>query len=150
MKVIFLQNVTNVAKAGDVKEVSDGYARNLLIPRKLALKATPDAMKVAMAQIKAKSKLMEEALKTASQLDGKAITLKAKAGEGGRLHGAITNADIAEEIRKATGLDIDKRKIELNEPIHGLGVYEINVKPSGEAVAKVTVTVEEDVEPSAG
>lgn len=150
MKVIFLQSVPNVAKTGDVKEVADGYARNLLIPKKLALKATPDAMKVAAAQIKAKARLMEEALKTASQLEGKAITLKAKAGEQGRLHGAITNADIAEEIKKATGLDIDKRKVELNEPIHGLGVYEINIRPAGEAVAKITVTVEEDTEQSAG
>lgn len=150
MKVIFLQNVSNVAKAGEVKDVSDGYARNYLIRRKLALKATPDAMKVAAAQIKSKAKLVEEAMKTASELDGKAITMKAKVGAEGRLHGAITNTDIAAEIQKATGLEIDKRKVELSAPIHQIGVYEVLVKPAGEAVAKMTVTVLEDTEQSAG
>lgn len=150
MKVIFLQNVQNVAKAGDIKEVADGYARNYLLPRKMALKATANAERIAAAQVKSQAKLAAEALDTTSQLEGKTVTLKAKAGAEGKLHGAITNADIAEEIKKLTGLEIDRRKIELTEPMHQLGNYIVNIKLGGEAAAKITVAVVEDTETSAG
>jgi large subunit ribosomal protein L9 len=150
MKVIFLQPVSNVAKAGDVKEVADGYARNFLLPKKLALRATPDAQKIAAMQIKAREQLIAEAMQTTSQLDGKVVTMKAKAGAEGKLHGSITTADIAAEIQKLTGLEVDKRKIELAEPIHTVGTYNVSIKLAGEAEAKVTVNVLEDTEPSAG
>jgi large subunit ribosomal protein L9 len=150
MRIIFLQNVKNVAKAGDVKEVADGYARNYLIPQKMALRATAGAERMAAAQIKAKAQLQDAAIETTSQLDGKVVTLKAKAGAEGKLHGAITNADIAEEVQKLTGLELDKRKIELAAPIHQLGTYEVNIKLTGDAAAKITVTVVEDTEQGAG
>jgi large subunit ribosomal protein L9 len=150
MKVIFLQNVKDIASAGEVKNVADGYARNYLLPKKLALMASPGAEKIAAKQIQAKAQLVEEAMATISQLDGKIVTLTAKAGAEGKLHGAITNTAIAEEIQKLTGLEIDKRKIELNDPIHALGTYEVNIKLAGEAEAKITVEVVEDTEPSAG
>ncbi len=150
MKVIFVQDVKNVAKAGDIREVADGYARNYLIPKKMALRATPGAEKTAANQIKARAKLVEEAMQATSQLEGKEVTLKAKAGAEGKLHGSITNADIAGEIQKLTGLEVDKRKIEMAEPIHGLGVYQVNIRLSGEALAKITVNVVEDTETSAG
>jgi len=149
MRVIFLQSVKNVAKAGDVKEVADGYARNYLIPKKMALRATPGAEKMAAAQIKARAQLQDAAIETTNQLDGKVVTLKAKAGAEGKLHGAITNADIADEVQKLTGLEIDKRKVEIAEPIHQLGTYEVNIKLAGDAVAKITVMVVEDTEKGA-
>jgi large subunit ribosomal protein L9 len=149
MRVIFIQNVQNVANAGDIREVADGYARNYLLPKKMALRATPGAEKIAAIQIKNRAQLMEEAMETTSQLDGKIVTLTAKAGAEGRLHGAVTNADIAEEIQKLTGLEVDKRKIELENPIHQLGTYEVNIKLSGEATAKINVEVVEDTENSA-
>lgn len=150
MKVIFLQNVPHMGKAGQVKEVADGYARNYLIPKKIALIATPGAEKIAADRIKAKTKLAEEAMDTVGQLNGATVALKAKVGAEGRLHGAITNADIAEEIQKLTGLDIDKRKIELDEPIHSIGSYEVTIKLSGDAETKITVDVAEETEESAG
>jgi large subunit ribosomal protein L9 len=150
MRVIFLQNLKNVAKAGDIKEVADGYARNYLIPRKMALRATPGAEKMAASRIKARVQLQDEAIETTSQLDGKMVSLKARAGAEGKLHGAITNSDIAEEIQKLTGLEIDKRKIELADPIHQLGTYEVNIRLAGDAIAKITVTVVEDKEQGAG
>jgi large subunit ribosomal protein L9 len=150
MRVIFLQNVKNVARAGDIKDVADGYARNYLIPKKMALLATPGVKKIAAAQIQSRAQLVDEAVETTSQLEGKIVTLKARAGAEGKLHGAITNADIADEIQKATGLEVDKRKIELADPIHQLGTYEVNIRLAGEAVAKITVMVVEDTEKSAG
>jgi large subunit ribosomal protein L9 len=101
-------------------------------------------------QIKAREQLIAEAMQTTSQLDGKVVTMKAKAGAEGKLHGSITTADIAAEIQKLTGLEVDKRKIELAEPIHTVGTYNVSIKLAGEAEAKVTVNVLEDTEPSAG
>jgi large subunit ribosomal protein L9 len=145
MKVIFLQDVPNVAQAGQVKEVADGYARNYLIPRKLAALAQPQAV----SQIETRTKKIEvrltaELTELASQLEGKEISLKAKAGAKDKLYGSITSADIANELKNATGLEIDKRKIELEEPIRQLGSYEIALKLGKDIAPKIKVTVTEE------
>jgi len=145
MKVIFLQDVPNVAQAGQVKEVADGYARNYLIPRKLAALAQPQAV----SQIETRAKKMEVRLTTemkdlASHIEGKEVSLKAKAGAKDKLYGSITSADIAAELQNVTGLEIDKRKIELAEPIRQLGSYEIALKLGKDITPKIKVTVIEE------
>jgi len=146
MKVIFLQDVPQVAQAGQIKEVADGYARNYLIPRKLAALAQSQAVSQVESKVKKlEIRLTAEMQEVASQIEGKEISLKAKAGAKDKLYGSITSADIAAQLQSATGLEIDKRKIELEEPIRQLGSYEITLK-LGKAIApkiKVTVTEEE-------
>jgi large subunit ribosomal protein L9 len=145
MKVIFLQDVPQVAQAGQVKEVADGYARNYLIPRKLAVLAQLQA--VSQMETRAKrveGRLIAEIKELASQLEGKEVSLKAKAGAKDKLYGSITSADIAAELKNATGLEIDKRKIELEEPIRQLGSYEVTVKLGQDVTPKIRVTVTEE------
>ena len=152
MKVIFLQDVPRVAKAGDIKEVADGSGRNYLLPQKLAVLAVPAALSLTEMQnkIKERAEVEEEARMNglAKQLEGKEITLKAKAGEKGQLYGSITNADIAGELEKAK-LIVDKRKIELTEPIRQLGSHEVIIKLGKDLtpVIKVNVIAEETAEP---
>ena len=144
MKVIFLQDVPDVARAGEVKEVADGYARNFLIPRKLAALASPGALSQVVTTEKAEAKTNEELIELAGQLEGKEVSLKAHAGAKERLYGSITSADIAAELESATGLVIDKRKIELDKPIHQLGSYELTIKLGKDITPKITVNVIEE------
>jgi len=148
MKVIFLEDVPNVARAGEIKEVANGYGRNYLIPQKLAILAEPQALNTAEAQIRARAsreaQTEAEMIELASQLDGKDITLKARVGQKERLYGSITPADIASELESATGLVVDKRKIEIDEPIRQLGSYEVTIRLSKDIVPKITVTVAEE------
>ncbi len=145
MKVIFLEDVSKVARAGEIKEVADGYGRNFLIPQKLAMLANSSAISIMQAQHKIRAreeaKLETEALEVARQLEGKEVILKAKAGAKDRLYGSITNTDIASELESSTGLVIDKRKIELTEPIRQLGSYEVAIRLAKDIVPKVKVTV---------
>ncbi len=145
MRVIFLENVPNVARAGEIKEVAAGYGRNFLIPKKLALLAKPHeigtlAVKL---ELKARAQAQTEAelAELADQLNEKEITLEAKVGEEDRLYGSITTADIAAELENATGLVIDKRKIELDEPIRRVGSYEVTIRLATGIVPKIKVTV---------
>jgi large subunit ribosomal protein L9 len=147
MKVIFLQDVPQVAQAGQIKEVADGYARNYLLPRKLATLAQPQAV----SQIEAKTKKMEahltaELQELASQIEGKEVSLQAKAGAKEKLYGSITSADIAAGLKDITGVEIDKRKIELEEPIRQLGSYDVAIKLGKDINPKIKVTVTEEVE----
>jgi large subunit ribosomal protein L9 len=144
MKVVFLQDVPNVAKAGEIKEVADGYGRNFLIPRKLAALASPQAISQVKIGGKAQAGTEEELDELAQQLEGKEVSLKAHAGAKERLYGSITSADIAAELESATGLVIDKRKIELEKPIHKLGSYELTVKLGKDITPKITVNVIEE------
>ena len=145
MKVIFLEDVPKVARAGEIKEVADGYGRNFLIPQKLAVLANSSAIGIMEAQHKIRAreeaKLETEALELAHQLEGKEVILKAKAGAKDRLYGSITNTDIASELEASAGLVIDKRKIELTEPIRQLGSYEVAIRLAKDIVPKVKVTV---------
>lgn len=145
MKVIFLEDVPDVANSGDVKEVADGYARNFLIPRRLASLVTSQATSQLEAQLSSRAEkqaqIAEEFTKMANQLDGREITLKAKVGAKGRLYGSITSADIADELSKTSDLVIDKKKIELTEPIRELGSFEVTVRLAKDILPKIKVTV---------
>jgi len=143
MKVVFLRDVPNVAKAGEIKEVADGYGRNFLIPRKLALLARSGAASTMATQIKTKAQAGGELIELANQLEGIEVVLKARAGAKDRLHGAITSADIAAELQSSTGLTVDKRKIDLDEPIHQLGSYEVTIKLAKDITPKIKVVVTE-------
>jgi large subunit ribosomal protein L9 len=145
MKVIFLQDVPNVAKAGETKEVADGYGRNFLIPKKLALLASPSAVSTIEAQRKTKARNQKqigaELVELADQLEGKEVILKVRVGAKDRLYGSITSADIAAELESTAGLAIDKRKIELAEPIRQLGSYEVAIRLASDILPKIKVTV---------
>ena len=147
MKVIFLEDVKNVAKAGDTKEVADGYARNYLLPKKLALLSKPGAVAEVKAQIEARAET-EKMKKMAAEIDGKEITFKVKMGVKDRMHGSITAANISTELKDVTGQDVDKRKIELTDPIKQLGTYDIVIKLAKGIEPKIKVNViEKEKEP---
>ena len=147
MRVILLQDVTDMAKAGEVKEVADGYGRNFLLPKKLAVLASPSALKGVEAQHQADTQRQvsseAQAEAVAERLEGLSITLKARVGAQGRLYGSITAADIAQEIQKLTGQEVDRRRIELEEPLRQLGSYEVTIRLSREVTPKIRVVVEE-------
>lgn len=147
MKVIFLKDVKGQGKKGEIKEVSEGYAQNFLIPRGLVRLATDGNVKTlenqTAAEVKRKEREKEEAAELGKKLEEMTVTLKAKAGEGGRLFGAITSKQVAEALEKS-GFKIDKRKIEMHDPIRSLGVTQIPVKlhPEVKSTIKVQVTEE--------
>lgn len=147
MRVVFLTDVPNVAKSGEIKEVADGYARNLLIPKKLAALVNPKIKSQLEAQLKAQNNKQAQIAaglaKIANQLDGKEITLKAKVGAKDRLYGSITSADIANELTRTSGVVVDKRKIEMLEPIRELGSFDVTVRLAKDIVPKIRVTVVE-------
>ncbi|MFC1873567.1 50S ribosomal protein L9 [Chloroflexota bacterium] len=145
MKVIFLHDVSNMAKAGEIKEVADGYARNFLLPRKLALLANFGATQTIALQKKTEARRQKEIeaemTELARQMKGKEISIEAKVGTKGRLYGSITNADIAAELQKTDGIEVDKRKIEMDGPIHQLGSYDVTLKLAKDLTTKLKVTV---------
>ena len=148
MKVIFLEDVPKVAKLGEIKEVADGYGRNFLIPKKLAAPAGPGVSNQLEARLRAQAKkqaqLETEMNELAKELDGKEVILKAKAGTKDRLYGRITNADIAAELESTIGVVVDKRKLELPEPIRQLGDYEVTIRLGKDITPKIKVTVTEE------
>lgn len=146
MKVIFLEDVPNVARAGDIKEVSDGYGRNYLLPKKLALVSKPGAVTQVKSQLEARTET-EKMRKLAAQIDGSEVTFKVKMGTKG-MHGSITAANIATELKSLLGQEVDKRKIELADPIKQAGSYELSVKLAKGIEPKIKVNVvEKDKEP---
>ncbi|HIC89601.1 MAG TPA: 50S ribosomal protein L9 [Anaerolineae bacterium] len=154
MKVLLLKDVEGLGEAGDLREVARGYARNYLIPRGLAMVATPGAVKQAHQIKEAAQQRRERELFAARSLAEKIeeITLQftARAGESGRLYGSITSADIALALEQATGEEIDKRNILLERPIRDLGVHDIPIKLHGEVTPTVRVeVVREGEEPAA-
>lgn len=145
MQVIFLEDVPNIGKAGQIKEVADGYGRNYLIPNKLAAPAWPQDIKDVEAQIKARArqaaKTEAEMKALAAMLEGKGITLKARAGQQERLYGSITAADISAGLETGLSITVDKRKIELAEPIHQLGAYDVPIRLGKDIVTTIKVTI---------
>lgn len=145
MKIAFIEDVPNVASAGDIKEVADGYARNYLLPKKLAVPANPGIASTIEAQRQSRSRKEaqreSELVALGKKLDGMEIKLEAKAGSKDRLYGAITTAEIASKLENQTGIIIDKKKIELSEPIRKLGSHQLSVKLGHEIAPKLTVTV---------
>jgi large subunit ribosomal protein L9 len=148
VKVIFIEDVPNVARAGEAREVADGYGRNYLLPKKLAVLANSQASSVVEAQLKKieQRRLQDEAemVELAGKLDEVEITLKARAGAKERLYGSITSADIADELSSSTGLVVDKRKIELEEPIRQLGDHEVTIRFTHDIAAIIKLTVVAD------
>lgn len=151
MKVVFLQDVPNVAKAGDMKEVADGYSRNYLLPRKLAVVATPAELKKLELQhqvdARHQARTEQDAEAFAKVLQDTTVGLKMRAGTKDRLYGSVTSADIAKEIKRLTKHDVDKRKIELTEPIRELGSHQVSIKLTKDVTATVNVVVEQEAEP---
>ena len=147
MKVILQKDIRGKGKKGQMIEVSDGYARNFLMPRKLAKEANAQAMnelKNAEASKAYKVKTeTEEAQRIAEALKDKTVRITAKAGQGGRLFGSVTAKEIAQEIKKQYGFDIDKRKIHLDTDIKAFGGYHIEVKLYNGITAKLAVSVTE-------
>jgi len=148
VKVILTQDVKNLGKKGEVVKVADGYARNYLIPRGLAEEATDSRLKNLKQKQKAKArkkqKELEEAREKAKELEGRVVTIKTKAGEKGKLFGSVTSRDVAEAVKKEFGLDVDKRKIELGDPIKSLGRYTVGIKLYPDVTAEIIVAVEEE------
>ncbi|MBJ6361663.1 50S ribosomal protein L9 [Paenibacillus sp. GCM10012307] len=147
MRVIFLQDVKGQGKKGEVKEVSEGYARNFLLPKNLVKLASDGNLKTLevqnAAEVKRKEKEKEDAGKLAVKLGEMKVLIKTKAGEGGRLFGAITSKQVAETLA-SLGVKIDKRKIEMDEPIRALGVTQVVIKLHPEVKAKVSVHAVEE------
>ena len=153
MKVIFIEDVQKVARAGQTKEVTGGYARNFLFPRKLAVLANSQAAASIEAHLKkiVKQRAVEEAemMEIARKINGLEIMLKAKVGENDKLYGSVTSAEIAELVSKGAEREIDKRKIDLVEPIRQVGVYDVTVRFTHEITAVIVATVMSDAEGAA-
>jgi large subunit ribosomal protein L9 len=132
VKVLFLKEVPGTAKAGEVKEVSPGYARNFLLPQKVAVVADGKVVEQIRQREEAVRRRAEKALTDARELSTRlrklTVTIYAKTGEAGRLFGSVTNADIAQQLKREAGIEIDKRKIEVEPPIKSLGPHEVQIE----------------------
>ena len=145
MKVLLLQDVDNLGYAGDVKKVANGFGRNYLLPQNLAVLATPGAMKQAetirKAAEKRRAQETEDAKAIANQLANLELVFERRAGETGKLYGSVTSGDIAEAIQEKTGLEIDKRKVSLHEPIRNLGEQVVPIKLMIDVTAEITAVI---------
>jgi large subunit ribosomal protein L9 len=146
MRVLLLKEVKGLGHAGDIKDVAGGYAANYPFPNKLAQPVSEGALKqveqVKEATARKQERKATEAKTLAARIDGQTVIFKAKTGDGDRLYGSITAADVAEALSKATGLEIDRRYIELEHPLKSLGEHPIQVKLGQGLVAHVIVIVE--------
>ena len=147
MKVILLQDVKGKGKKGQMLEVSDGYARNFMLPRKIAIEATPDAINTMRMNDKATqeriAKEKAEAMAISKQLREMTVPVTAKGGGAGRLFGSVTNQEIADALEKQSGIKLDKRKIAIAEPIKSVGTYTVTCKLGYEITAPLTIKIEE-------
>ena len=147
MKVILLQDVKGKGKKGQMLEISDGYARNFLLPKKLAIEATPDAINTMRMNDKAAAekaaKERAEAVETSKKLREMTVIVKAKGGGAGKLFGSVTNQEIADALKAASGIALDKRKIVMSDPIKNVGTYTVQCKLGYEITAPLTVKIEE-------
>lgn len=147
MKVILLQDVKGKGKKGQMLEISDGYARNYLLPRKLAVEATVDAMNTKKMNDKAAAekaaKERAEALEISHKLRELTLVVTAKGGGAGRLFGSVTNQEIADALKEKSGIVLDKRKIVISDPIKSIGTYTVQCKLGYEITAPLTVKIEE-------
>jgi large subunit ribosomal protein L9 len=145
VKVVLRDDVENVGRKGDLIEVTDGFARNFLVPRGLAMKATKGVVQQAEAMRRNReardARDREAAQALADQLTGRRIELRARAGEGGRLFGSVTPADVVDAVRAQTGIELDRRKTQLAEPLKELGAVEVPVRLHADVEATFTVDV---------
>jgi len=146
MRIVLRDDVDNLGKKGEVVDVADGYARNYLVPRGLALKASAGSQKQADAMVRNRAardrRERENAEAVAAQFSGRTISIKARAGGEGRLFGSVTASDIAEAVQKQTGAEIDRRKLALDEPLKELGRVDVQIRLHPDVVATVHVEVE--------
>ncbi len=147
MKVILLQDVKGKGKKGQMLEVSDGYARNFMLPKKMAIEATPDAINTMRMNDKAtQERIAREkaaALELSKKLREMTLVVTAKGGGAGRLFGSVTNQEIADSLKAKTGITLDKRKIIIADPIKNIGTYTVTCKLGYEINAPLTVKIEE-------
>jgi large subunit ribosomal protein L9 len=145
MKVILTKSVEDLGDKGDVVDVADGYARNYLVPKKFAVKASAGSLKQAeamrLARIESARKSLADAQALADSLAGTRVVVAARAGDAGNLFGSIGSADIAEAIVKFTGVDIDRKIIQIDEPIKEIGLHEIAIRPHHDIEVFVTLDV---------
>lgn len=148
MKVILLEDVKKVGKKGDIVEVSDGYARNYLIAKKLGAEASNkninDAKLQKAAELRKEQEIYEEAVQLGEKIKEASITVPIKTGDGGRIFGSVSTKEIAKEAKEQLGLDIDKKKMQLKEPIKALGTYVVPLKLHAKVTAELTVKVIEE------
>lgn len=146
MKVILLQDVRGKGKKGQMLEVSDGYARNYMLPRKIAMEATPDAINTMRMNDKAiqerQAREREEAMELSKRMKAMTLTVYAKGGGAGRLFGSVTSQEIADALQ-SQGITLDKRKIVMDEPIKNVGTYTVRCKLGYEITAQLTVKIQE-------
>jgi large subunit ribosomal protein L9 len=145
MKLILTSDVDQLGKRGDVVDVADGYARNYLLPRSYAVKATPGALEqaeaVRQARIEADRKAKEEAENIATQLVGSRVVIAAQAGDEGQLYGSVGVPDVVEGIKRFTGIELDRSQVEVEEPIKAIGLHEIRIKAHPEVEFPLTLDV---------
>jgi large subunit ribosomal protein L9 len=145
MKLILTDDVSDLGKRGDVVDVADGYARNFLLPRSYAVKATPGALEqaeaVREARIEAERKAKEEAETIATQLVGSRVVIAAQAGDEGQLYGSVGVGDVVEGIKRFTGIELTRSQVELDEPIKAIGLHEIQIKAHPEVEFPLTLDV---------
>ena len=145
MKVILRADLNDVGKKGDIVDVSDGYARNYLVPKGFALRATDGNIQQASAMRRARdvrdARDRGAAEEVASKLVPKIITIKAKAGAEGRLFGSVTTSDVATAVQEQTGIELDRRKVHLDEPIKSLGTHQVPARLHADVEFAVTVEV---------
>ena len=148
MKVILLQDIRGKGKKGQMIEASDGYARNYLLPRKMAVEATADNVNTMKMNDKAKAEQMArekaQAQEFAEKLKDITVELKAKSGNGGRLFGSITSQEVADALKQQSGIAIDKKKIVQDEPIKSFGTYDLKCKLGYEVAGNLHVVVAEE------
>ncbi len=145
MKLILTSDVEHLGKRGDLVEVADGYARNYLLPKKHAIKATPGALEQAeairAARIEAERRAKAEAEHIATQLVGSRVVIAAHAGDEGQLYGSVTVADVVEGIKRFTGIELEKSQIQIREPIKAIGLHEIQINLHPEVQFPLTLDV---------
>ena len=147
MKVILLEDVKSVGKRGELVNASDGYAKNFLFPKKLAVEATKSNLNdfelKQKAEAKRKKEELEQAQNMAKELENKTVTVKVKTGENGKLFGSVTNKEVAEEIVKQTGMEIDKKKVSIGDPIKMVGERTAVIKLHPKVSAEITIKIVE-------
>jgi large subunit ribosomal protein L9 len=145
MKVILLEDIKNTGARDTVINVSDGHARNFLFPRKLGVEATPAALQALDERMKNRAAILAKEIaelkNLAAQINGKEVNIPVDVGTSGKLFGSVTSHDIAQQIQKTTGINIDKKKIVLDEPIKTIGLFNVQVKFGHEVSATVKVNV---------
>ena len=148
MKVILLEDVKSLGKKGELVNVSDGYARNYVLPKKLGVEATPANMNDLKLQRQNADKVAQEQLETAKQLaetlEAKEVVVRMRSGEGGRAFGSVSSKEIASAAKEQCGLELDKKKIQLPEAIKALGVYEVSIKLHPKVTGRLRVKVVEE------